>query len=113
MSHVNERIQLRGAGLAAIVFFLIKMQSIKHSRVHPCTHDMLSSHAGGAAHEHTVKAHFITSLRFIVPALLKGFVKANNNVLSQPGRQTLPGSCPLAPVLVRELSCILTVQAQG
>ncbi|EGW14190.1 hypothetical protein I79_021531 [Cricetulus griseus] len=43
---------------------------------------MLSSHTGSEAQEHAVKAHFITSLRFIVPALLKGFVKADNNVLS-------------------------------
>lgn len=31
LSHTNKRMQLRNEGLAAIVFFLIKIQSIKHS----------------------------------------------------------------------------------
>ena len=73
----------------------------------------LSAHTGSGAQTHMVKARFITSLRSIVPALLKGFVKAHNNVLSERGKHMLAGSCPFASVLARGPNCILTVQAQG
>lgn len=49
--------------LAAIVFFLFKIQSIKHTWVHPSIHDIPLSHTRSSNPEHWAKAHFITSLR--------------------------------------------------